>query len=269
MKQKLNNLIFLLVFTLIATIPFILLNMVLIFIDHFNDVTRPLCIPLCIAVGYVVFIILKKSKFIARLLSKTSYIRNPKISKKKIRTSTIITSILIIVVAMTTSNILKKETRTFIGYTIDEVLQEKYPEYDSKYINYDNYYYVILENADARESFGKIIRYNDKNKYEFDLIMGKFGNKVLMIEETADFFIIYKDKEDNYLLRIMFTTNDLSQGKIKIYDNDDTWQYIETSDGTRNYFKVISNIEDDYKITIEGYGNVYNVTKKDIVGLFN
>lgn len=54
LKQKLNNLKFLLVFTLIASIPFILLNIVLIFIEHFNDVTRPLCIPLCIAVGFAV-----------------------------------------------------------------------------------------------------------------------------------------------------------------------------------------------------------------------
>lgn len=266
MKQKINNFLFLFVAIGIRILPFLFFCSFIVFREQSSFLFLILFILSCS------ILVLKnkiwKTKFIQKLLLKSSYIHDMKILEKKIKRTYIVALILIVIVVGTIYNITKKETRTFAGYTIDEVLLEKYPEYDCHYINYNNYYYVILENDDPIETFGEIIRYNDNNEYEFNLFLGKFGNKVLRIEETADFFIICKDKEDNYLIRIMFTTDDLSQSKIKIYDNNETWQFIETSDGTRNYFKVISNIEDDYQITIEGYGKVYNISEQDIVDLF-
>jgi|GEM_PF-6100947 len=143
---------------------------------------------------------------------------------------------------------------------IDEIIAQKYSRYDTKYIESNNYYFILGHTKKGVVEVIEIVHEDQSGDFEFFStgLMPKMGKFKYVEKETtgmSHFTKIYKD--DSYYLieiigfwiedEVLVTDNSVELESIKVTDS--------SGDDIQFWFKALPSISDNYVIYIEINGN--------------
>ena len=179
----------------------------------------------------------------------------------------------------------KKDMQTYQGMSIEDVLENKYPEYERKYIVHDDYYYIWVYNKEKNPDMVEDIVYkNESGEYEFfssNTSINKRHSQTipLTIDDFTGLCVVYPHN-DNYVLeltRVSYENEAIVFDKISEWGRIDmlsmqkkvTWFKIESILNVEHYFKVLSEVSDDYQAFVQIEGEEFLLFEgKEIKELF-